>query len=287
MIVATFMFAIMNVMVKLVSAVPSYEVVLVRSLVMLVVTGIMLRRSHINPFGKTHRWIMIGRGVSGSIALIIFFYTLQHLHLATSVTIAYLSPVFTIIFASFLLREKVTWQQWIFFVLSFSGIFLINGVEKNEDTKLMFIGVVGAACSGLAYNALRKTANMVPALVVVFYLPLTTIPIIAPFCITHWVMPHGTEWLLLIGVGLVTQVAQIYMTKAYQMEKAGSIANYSYLGIVFALIFGYTFFAERFDFIAIIGMAVVVTGILLNFLYVNRVTTAKRFRAYFRGFPGF
>ncbi len=287
MIVATFLFAVMNILVKTVSNIPSYEAVLFRSVVMLLVTGYMLKRANLNPFTKKHIWILLGRGVAGSISLLVFFYTLQHLHLATSVTIAYLSPVFTIIFASVLLREHMHWKQWVFFIISFSGIFMINGFEKTEDTRLMLIGIVGAAFSGLAYNALRKTANVVPALVVVFYLPLTTIPIVAPFCITHWVMPQGIEWVWLICVGLVTQVAQIYMTRAYQMEKAGSIANYSYLGVVFALLFGYLFFNERFHIIAITGMCTVIFGILLNFFYVNRVTSAKRFRAYFRGFPGF
>lgn len=229
---------------------------------------------------------MVGRGVAGSIALLIFFYCIQELPLATAVTIAYLSPIFTVVFATILLRESMNWRQWLFFGISFCGIFFIDGFENNGNTKLMLIGIVGAAFSGLAYNALRKTAGHVPSLVMVFYLPLCTIPIVTPFCLHNWVMPEGIEWVLIVAMGLVTQVAQMYMTKAYQMEKAGAIANYAYLGVVFALMFGFLFFNERFSMIAIGGMLVVIVGIILNFLYVNRVTSAKRFKVYFRDFPG-
>ncbi len=276
----------MNMFVKMLDRIPSHEVVLFRSGITLIITFYLLKKKHIYPLGKSHRWIMIGRGLAGSISLLIFFYTLKHMPLATSVTLAYLSPIFTIIFASFLLKEKMHWQQWIFFAISFGGIILINGVDENTNTNLVLLGLLGAAFSGLAYNALRKTGNNVDALVLVFYLPLITIPIITPMCINNWVTPNWQELILLIGVGVITQVAQLYMTRAYQMEKAGSIANYVYLGIVFALFFGYFFFDERFDLLAITGMLIVVTGIISNFLYVNRVTSARRFMAYFRGFPG-
>ena len=286
MITSTFLFALMNVMVKMLEGIPSHEIVLFRSVITLIITFYLMRRSNIAPLGKSHHLVMVGRGLAGSVALLIFFYTIKHLPLATAVTVAYLSPIFTIIFASLLLREHVNWKQWLFFTFSFLGIIFINGIELNDDTTIVLLGVLGASFSGLAYNALRKTAGFVDPLVVVFFLPLITIPIITPFCVQHWVTPHGWEWLILLGVGVVTQFAQLNMTKAYQMERAGAIANWAYLGVVFALIFGYFLFDERYDAIAIAGMLIVVAGIILNFLYVNRVTSAKRFKAYFRGFPG-
>ncbi len=286
MITSTLLFAVMNVMVKLCGDIPSPEIVMFRSVITLIITFFLLRKNKIYPLGKSHRWIMIGRGASGAIALMIFFYCIKHLPLATAVTVAYLSPIFTIIFSSLLLNEHINWRQWMFFAISFAGIICINGLHIDKDTSLVLLGLVGAAFSGLAYNALRKTSGFVPALVVVLYLPLVTIPLVTPMCIQQWVTPHGWQWLLLIGIGLVTQFAQLNMTKAYQMERAGSIANWAYLGVVFALIFGYFIFDERFNMLGIIGMVIVVSGIILNFFYVNRVTSAKRFKAYFRAFPG-
>ena len=287
MLISTVLFSVMNVLVKMLNDIPSYEVVMFRSAISFLISGYILWKMKVNPFRAKPRWILIGRGVAGSLALLIFFYTLQRLPLATSVTIAYLSPIFTILFASFLLKEKINWKQWVFFLISFIGILMINGIKKDESTKLILLGLTGAAFSGLAYNALRSSAAFVPAMVMVFYLPLISIPMVAPFCISNFVVPKGIEWIYIIGMGVVTQFAQLYMTKAYQMEKAGSIANYSYLGIVYALFFGWAVFHEHYNLAAIIGMITVVAGILLNFLYVNRVTSAKRFMAYFRGFPGF
>jgi len=286
MVSSTFLFGIMNVIVKYLERLPSHELVFFRSFIMLCITGMLLRREKLNPFIWQPRWILIGRGVAGSLALLIYFYTIQHLPLASAVTIGYLSPIFTIIFASYLLQERMRLLQWIFFGISFGGVLLMHGFDAGKSIGIVLMGVLGASFSGLAYNALRATASSVPAMVVVFFLPICTIPIVLPFCLQNWVWPLGWEWLLLLLMGAVTQAAQVLMTKAYQMEKAGAIANYAYLGVVFALIFGYSFFGERFHVLAIAGMGVVIVGILLNFLYVNRVTSYKRLLTYFRWVPG-
>ncbi len=286
MVLSTFLFGVMNVIVKFLDRLPSHELVLFRSLVMFSITLVMLQRAKINPFVWKPRWILIGRGVAGSMALMIYFYTIQRLPLASAVTLGYLSPIFTIIFASYLLKESMRFVQWLFFILSFSGIVMMHGFDLGKESWLVLLGILGAAFSGLAYNALRASAALVPTLVVVFFLPLCTIPIVLPFCIEHWVMPQGIEWVLIIAMGAVTQAAQILMTKAYQMEKAGAIANYAYLGVVFALLFGYFIFHEHFYMWEVFGMSVVIIGILLNFLYVHRVTNMKRLLVYFRWIPG-
>lgn len=277
----------MSVLIKAMPRIPSYEIALFRSLITFSITLVLLLRKRIFPFGRKQHFMLLLRGVAGSFALLLYFYSLQHLPLATAVTLQYLSPAFTILFATFMVGEKIHWKQWLFFAISFSGVTGIEGFGTSVSWKLMLIGISAAAFSGIAYNAIRKVRNDASALVIVLYLPMSTIPLLTPYCAGHWVMPHRDEWLSLIGVGLLTQFAQLTMTWAYQMEKAGNIANYGYLGIVFALCFGYLLFGEKVSYPELLGMMLVVAGILLNFLYIHRVTSPRRFIAYMRNFPGF
>ncbi|GIR12164.1 MAG: hypothetical protein CM15mP23_07390 [Cryomorphaceae bacterium] len=55
------------------------------------------------------------RGMFGTIGLCLFFITLQNIPLAGAVTIQYLSPVFTTLFAVVLLGERVKKVQWFFY----------------------------------------------------------------------------------------------------------------------------------------------------------------------------
>ncbi|MFN0276348.1 MAG: DMT family transporter [Chitinophagales bacterium] len=285
-ILSTFLFGLMNVCIKYLQGLPFYEVVFFRSAISFFISAGLLYRLKLNPFKKGNKLFLIIRGLSGSVALLLFFYSLQNLPLATAVTIQYLSPIFTVIFASFIVKETMQWRQWIFFLISFAGIILIKGFDPRVSTGMLLLGVSAAMFSGISYNAVRRAKDDEPAVVVVFYLPLITLPIITPYCLMHWQQPVGIEWFYLIAVGVITQFAQFYMTRAYQMEKASSVANYTYLGIIFALLFGYFLFDERFDMLAITGMCFVVLGVLLNYLFVNRVTSPRRLKAYFRNIPG-
>ena len=72
--------------------------------------------------------------------------------------------------------------------------------------------------------------------------------------------PDGLQWLYLLLVGVLTQIAQYFMTRAYQTEEVNKVASVSYLGIFYALIFGWVFFSETFNLQTYLGMAVVLAG---------------------------
>ena len=75
-------------------------------------------------------------------------------------------------------------------------------------------------------------------LVVVFWLPLVTVPLAAPFAVSVWVWPDATTWCLLLGIGVVTQIAQVALTKGLAREAAGKATAVGYLQVAFATLFG-------------------------------------------------
>jgi drug/metabolite transporter (DMT)-like permease len=68
-------------------------------------------------------------------------------------------------------------------------------------------------------------------------------------------------------MGIFTQIAQVFMTKAWQAEAANKIASLKYVGIVFALFFDFTLFGISPQWSAIIGIVLVLSGVILNIRY--------------------
>ena len=101
-------------------------------------------------------------------------------------------------------------------------------------------------------------------MVIVFYFPLVTTPFALIYCLFNWVQPVGWDWLVLLFVGVMTQFAQFFMTKAYQSANLSKISTINYIGIIYALGFGFFLFGESFNFMTYIGMALVLTGVVLN-----------------------
>jgi len=212
------------------------------------------------------------RGTSGAIALVMYFTTLQVMPLASAVTIQFLSPIFTSILGVYIVKEKVKPLQWLFFFMAFAGVVIIQGYDARITTFYMTIGVVAAVFSGLAYNFIRKLKTSEHPLVIVFYFPLVTIPITGTYSAFNWVQPDSwKQWVLLLLIGVFTQIAQYFMTKAYQSEELSKIASLKYLGIVYALGFGWVFFGETFNLLTYVGMAVVLVGVVLNIWYKQRL----------------
>ncbi len=81
------------------------------------------------------------------------------------------------------------------------------------------IALLGAL-TGAAYATVCKLGSLAHPAVIVFYLPLVTFPIAIPFASANWLMPTGWEWLLLVGVGISTQLAQTFITRGLKVETA-------------------------------------------------------------------
>ena len=271
MIISSFAFSLMHLCVKAMPHIPVFELVFFRSLGSFLITLLYLNKKRIPIFGNNKK-ALFARGLFGTIGLCLFFITLQNIPLAGAVTIQYLSPVFTALFAVVILRERVKKKQWLFFSLAFIGVCLLKGFDVSGQISYYFVlvGVVSACFSGLAYNCIRHLRTTEATLVVVFYFPLVATPIMGVLSFFNWVKPAGTDWVYIIALGIVTQVAQVFMTKGIQSDSAGNIMTYKYVGVVFAFIYGYFIFKETYSFLSVFGIFLLLSGVILNAIFKNQ-----------------
>ena len=270
MLVASFLFATMNVFVKMLSHIPVVEIVLFRSVISLIISlGILMGSG--TPILGNNRKILLLRGVFGSIGLISFFYTLHNMPLATAVVVHYLSPFFTTLIAAWWLKEKFYKWQGLFFLLCFAGILVVKGFDPRVELFPLLVGLLATIASGGAYNCIRRLKNTENPNVIILYFPLVTVPVVSIllFTVFDWVMPVGMDWVYLILVGVLTQFAQYFLTRAYQSESAGTVSFIMYIGIFYTLLYGTFIFNEYFSWPVVGGMLLILTGVLSNVFYVQ------------------
>lgn len=260
---AVFFFSLMNLGAKLVQHLPTFELVFFRSVVAGSMAYIAIRRKGLYPWGK-RKDLLILRGMIGFVSLSAYFYTVQNMPLATAATIQYLSPIFVAILGMFLLGERMQPVQWIWFGLSFAGIILIKGFDDRVETLPLMLGVLSAALSGLAYTLIRKLRDTDDPLVITLFFPLVAIPISGAAMSPEFQIPVGWEWPILIGTGFFAQMGQLFMTKSLHYEKANIVGSMIYLGILFAIPYGYFFFKEEYQLKSLAGIILVLAGVVLN-----------------------
>lgn len=271
MLLATFLFTLMNVFVKLVSTIPAIEIIFFRSLISLLISFSFLKSQGVSVLGNNKRLLFL-RGAVGAIALIMIFITIQNIPLASAVTLQFLAPIFTTFLGIFLVKERVKPLQFLFFGLAFAGILLVKGFDSRVSANYLLLGVGGALFSGLAYNIIRKLNISEHPLVIIFYFPLVTLPLTLWWVVADWVQPQGIEWFYLLCIGLLTQAAQYFMTRSYQLEELNKVASLNYISIIYALGLGYLVFGETFNALTYLGMVLVLAGVILNVQYKRKIS---------------
>lgn len=267
MAAAAFFFSVMSVLVKVAGErLPTQQVVLARSSVGAVMSWVALRSRGVSPLGNDRRLLLL-RAVLGYVGLSCFFYGLTHLPLADATVIQYTNPVFTAILAAFFLSEAIRRRDGLLTLVSLAGVvlmtrpgFLFGGLEERLDPLAVLIALTGAVFSAGAYVVVRRLGRTEDPVVIVFWFAMVATIGAIPFTVADALMPTPMEWLVLLGVGVVTQIAQVFMTRGLREERAGRAMAVAYMQIVFAATWGALFFSELPDLWGAAGALLIIIG---------------------------
>ncbi|MBI3285733.1 MAG: DMT family transporter [Burkholderiales bacterium] len=277
MLVASLLFSIMGVCVKLASA--SYatsEIVAYRGLIGMLMIWLLMRWQ-----GGTLRTRMplqhVRRGAVGVAALWLWFYAIGKLPLAMAVTLNYMSPIWI---AAILLatawrqrRRERQWQPVAAILMGFGGVVLLLRPSIHADQMLGgMVALVSGMLAALAYLQVRQMGRMgEPEYRVVFYFSATCA--LAGFCGAAFA-GGGNAWhsheargvALLLAIGLTAASAQMAMTRAYRLGNTLLTANLQYAGIIFSSIWDVLIWRDPMSWLSWLGIGVILaSGLAASF----------------------
>ena len=272
MIISTLAFACMNVTVKYLENVNAFQIVFFRSLSSLVFTFGFLLKNRIPIFGNQKKLLVL-RGFVGVTSMTFFFMSIKYLPVATAVSLRYIAPIFAALFAVLFLKEKIKPLQWLFFFMSFFGVLIIKGFDENINTYGLMLVLIAAIFSGLVYNIISKIGTKDHPVVVVNYFMIIATIVGGVLSLSNWKTPEGSEWILLMSLGVFGYFGQLYMTKAFQTAKTNQVAPLKYLEVIFTLMFGLLWFDEIYTIWSLLGIALIIGGLILNVIYKAKNST--------------
>lgn len=267
MIQSALAFSAMTVLVKLAGQrLPSQEIVLARATVSLVLSYGLLRRAGVSPWGQDRGWLWV-RGLLGFAGLSCVYAAVTHLPLAEATVLQFLHPPITALLAAVFLGEAVSGRLGFATAISLLGVVLVSrpailfgDVADPLDPVWVTVALCGALFSACAYVLVRRLSQTENPLVIVFYFPLVTVPAAIPTVVTSYVHPEGIEWLMLLGVGIATQIGQVSLTRGLVLLPVARGTALSYLQVVFATLWGLIVFGDRPDVWTVVGGALVIAS---------------------------
>lgn len=279
MVCAAAAFSTMALLVKLASArIPTGEIVLVRCLVTLAISYALVRRAGVSPWGR-ERGRLVLRGLLGFGALSLYYVALAVLPLADAMTIHHTTPLLTAVLAWWLLGDAIGKATLFAIACGIGGVLLIvHPSGTGLDATGVAVAVASALCAAASYVTVSQLARTEHSLVIVFYFPLVAAPLALPWALANWVTPTPVELLLLLGIGLATQVGQVFLTMALAIERAGRATSVGYLQVAFAIVLQLVVFGALPSLATIGGALLIVLGTVV-------VASAGRHAAAVRAIP--
>ena len=270
MLVAAALFALMGVLVKHASGTFSpAELVFYRSIFGLVAIWGVIAIHHRRlwaPLATHHMRAHFLRGLSGFSALVLFFYAIARLPLATAVTLNYTAPLFLAALSAWWLHERHGRGLVAAVLLGFVGIVLLLRPQVQQQAWLPALaGLVSGMLAATAYVNVKQLGKLgEPEWRVVFYFTLlATVGGGAWMAMAGYHRPQAGDWPWLIGIGVTATLAQLALTRAYHRGRTLIVGALAYTTVGFSAMYGVVLFGEHLPLMAWIGMTVVaLAGIL-------------------------
>ena len=276
MVASALSFSLMGVCVKQVGGrIPVAEVVFARAIVSVGLSWWLLHRAGIPAWGK-RRWLLIWRGTIGTAALLCVYAALAALPLAAATVLQYLYPPFTALLAWLMLGEPIGKRVLAAMALGWLGVLLVAqpaGLLQGGATLALvpvLIAVAGALFTAFAYVSVRSLGTSEHPLVIVFYFPLVALPLSLPLVALNPVLPTPAELLWLVGVGVFTQLGQVYLTRSLTALPAARATAISYVQVLFAGGWGWLLFGESIDSWTIAGAGLVLAATMVSLSHSQR-----------------
>ena len=266
MIAASFCFACMGVCVKLAAeSFSAAEIVFYRSAISLLLILALVRWRN-TSLATPHWRFQLWRAASGFFALLLYFYAITLLPLATAVTLNYTSPLFLAIYLGWFGKMRLRGRMLGALVLGFVGVVvLLRPTFAAEQMLGGLMGLSSGVLAGLAYYNVRELGERGESEErTVFYFSLfSTAVSLIWMALFEFHALDVRGGLLLFGAGGFATLAQLAMTRAYQRGKTFVSASLAYSTVIFASVFGVLFWQEALSFSAWLAIALIMaSGIL-------------------------
>ena len=221
---------------------------------------------------KENLILLILSGTLMAVNWILLFEAYKYTTVATATVCYYMEPVFVMMVSPIFLKEKLSVKKVICILVSLGGMAFVSGIFKTSgfnagDFKGVLLGLGAAALYASVVILNKKIKDIGPYDKTIMQLG-TSIFVILPYMLLAEDMnivfePVGVAMMLLVGI-LHTGVAYTLYFGSMDNVKAQTIALFSYIDPVVAIILSALILHEQIGVMEIIGAAMVLGATLIS-----------------------
>lgn len=277
-----FLFSLQDLAIKYFSADYSVlQIVVVRGVVAaLMVAVVVALLLGVRGFVVRTPLLILGKGLLAFLSYLTYYLAVASMPLADVVAITFTAPIFVTILSALLLGEIVGVRRWLAVLVGFGGALLVVG----PGGRIGNIAVAFAALAALSYALSSVLARYIgpedKPWTVTFYFTLAQLlggigmslivfawgagqetdhPSMA-FLFRPWSTGSDFDLALMATLGINAALGFYCLNKAYLSAPASTVAPFEYTYLIWAVLFGYLFWAEVPSLATVAGVVLLVSG---------------------------
>lgn len=253
-----------------------FQLMLFRSAVALLpIAFLVWRAGELRVVRSSQPWLQAARIAAGLGSTAGFFYVFPRMPLVDAYAISFAAPFFMVGLSVPLLGERVGWRRWMAVAVGFAGVIVMLDPFGISFHAISLVVLGATFCYSLSTVLVRRLSRRDSDAATLFWFSVISILVSLVAAIPDWIWPSPTDWALLLTLGLLGGIAQVFVTRAWRLAPAAVLAPFDYAGIVLAVLYGYLWFREEPSWTVWLGLPLVI-GSGLYILYRERVRARRR-----------
>ncbi|KAL3663018.1 hypothetical protein V7S43_011961 [Phytophthora oleae] len=287
--VSALCFSFMSTFIKyLTFTVTSMEAIFWRSMVACACNFVLVKATgqslYVSP---EHRKMLLIRCLIGFSSMGFAFYAISQMVLADASVVIFTSPVLTFIMGALFLHEKIDPISLVSAITAFGGLicvvrpgFVFGYDQPTASTDGSWIavcsGLLGALSQVFVFIVVRKLKGLNVFVIIHYFTISNVVFALIWLALVQQSMTIATTpqfWGAIFGCGLFTFLGQSFLTRGFQLERAGIASVMRYLDVVFVFIWDSAILGEHINRWSIVGAAIIVSCAVL--IALRKIKMAK------------
>jgi drug/metabolite transporter (DMT)-like permease len=242
----------------------TFQILFFRSLIGLVVIGVLAWHAGWARLRTAHPALHIGRNLAHFGGQFGWFFAIAAIPLAEVFAIEFTIPLWTALLAVLFLGERLTARRMAAIAVGLAGVLLILRPGAGLMHPAAFAALAGAVAYAVSYVLTKRLTPTEAPLAILFYMTVVQLPLGLVGALLQWrelAWPMA-PWLLVVGLGALT--AHYCIARAFALADIAVVIPVDFVRLPLVALIGYAFYGERLDALAVAGMVLIVGANLIN-----------------------
>jgi drug/metabolite transporter (DMT)-like permease len=234
-----------------------YEITFIRAIVAVIVLAPIFLRGTRAPLWPERPLAVLMTGLFSYLGILFWLVAASNMPVGDFFALQFITPLFSIAFAILFLRERADMASWAATLIGFAGVLIVLRPGMIEIS----LGAVAALLSSFFYasvnTVIKSLSRTLSATTIVFYANVWLVPIALPMAIIEWRTPLLADMPLILGVGFLSTLGYVLVTKAISLAPARIVQPVNFMRMPIGAAFGWVLFSEFPDVWTWVGAAVI------------------------------